>query len=48
MDLEKALDSVPKKVLEWAMRKKGLLEVLVRSVICLYEGAKTSHGGIRV
>ena len=27
--------------MEWAMRKKGIPEVLVRSVMSLYEGAKT-------
>ena len=41
MDLEKAFDRVSWKVLEWAMRKKGIPEVLVRSVISLYERAKT-------
>ena len=40
VDLEKTLDRVPRKVLEWALRKKGISEVLVRSVISLYEGAK--------
>ena len=39
VDLEKALDKVMRKVLEWAMRKKGI-PVLVRSVMCLYEVAK--------
>ena len=39
--LEKALDRVPRKVVEWAMRKKGIQEVLVRAVIGLHEGAKT-------
>ena len=39
--LEKAFDRVPKKVLQWTMRKKGMPEVLVRSVKSLYEGAKT-------
>ena len=39
VDLEKAFDRVPRKVLEWAMRKKGIPEVLVRSVMSLYEGA---------
>ena len=29
------------KVLEWAMRKKGIAEAMVRSVRSLYEGAKT-------
>ena len=41
VDLEIAFDRVPRKVLEWAMRKKGIPEVLVRSVMKLYEGAKT-------
>ena len=41
VDLEKAFDRVPKKVLEWALRKKGIPEGLVRSVMSLYEGAKT-------
>ena len=41
VDLEKAFDRVPRKVLEWAMRKKGIPEVLVRSVMRLFEGAKT-------
>ena len=39
--LNKAFDRVPRKVLEWAMRKKGIQEVLVRSLMSLYEGAKT-------
>ena len=29
------------EVLQWAMRKKGTPEVLVRSVMSLYEGANT-------
>ena len=41
MDLEKAFDIVPRNVLEWGMRKKAMPEVLCRSVISLYEGAKT-------
>ena len=35
VDIEKAFDRVPRKVLEWAMRKKGLPEVM-----SLYHGAK--------
>ena len=31
MNLEKAFDRVPKKVLELAMKKKGMPDVLVRS-----------------
>ena len=41
VDMEKAFDRVPRKVMEWAMRKKGLSEVMVRSVMSLYDGAKT-------
>ena len=41
VDLEKAFDRVPRKVLEYPMRKKAIPEVLVRSVTSLYEGAKT-------
>ena len=38
--MEKAFDRVPRKVMEWAMRKKGLSEVMVRAVMILYGGAK--------
>ena len=41
VDIEKAFDRVPRKVMEWAMRKKGLPEVIVRAVMSLYHGAKT-------
>ena len=41
IDLEKAFDRVLRKVLEWAMRKRGIPEVMVRAVMSLYEGAKT-------
>ena len=41
VDLEKAFDRVPRKVMEWAMRKRGIPEALVRAVMSLYEGAKT-------
>ena len=41
VDLQKAFDRVPRKVLEWALRKKRIPEALVRSVKSLYEGAKT-------
>ena len=36
VDIEKAFDGVPRKMMEWAMRKKGLPEVIVRAAICLY------------
>ena len=41
VDLEKAYYTVPRKVMEWAMRKKGIPEVMVRSVMIMYEGGKT-------
>ena len=41
VDLEKAFDRVPRKVMKWTMRKKGLSEVMVRSVMRLYDGTKT-------
>ena len=41
VDIDKALDRAPRKVLEWAMKKKGIPEALVRSVTSLNNGAKT-------
>ena len=44
VDLKKTFDRLPRKVLEWAMRKKGIPQVLVRSAVSIYEGAKTRVG----
>lgn len=41
VDLEKAFDRVPRKVMEWAMRKRGIPEAMVRAVMSLYKGVKT-------
>ena len=41
VDLEKAFDRVPRKVMKWASRKKSLPEVLVKTVMSLYEGSRT-------
>ena len=41
VDLVKAFDRVPRKWFEWALRKKDIPEILVRSVMSLYEGEKT-------
>ena len=45
VDIEEAFDRVPRKVIEWALRKKGLPEVIVvfllRAVMSLYHGVKT-------
>ena len=40
MNIEKAFHRVPRKVMEWAMKTKGLPEVIVRAVMSLYHGAK--------
>ena len=41
VDLDKAFDRVPRKVLEWTLRKQGIPDVFMRAVMSLYEGAKT-------
>ena len=40
-DLEKAFDRVPRKVIEWALRKKLVPKRLVQAVMSIYKGAKT-------
>jgi len=39
VDLEKAFDRVPRKVISWAMRKLGVEEWLVSAVMSMYTGA---------
>jgi len=41
VDLEKAFDMVPREVISWAMRKLGVEEWLVSTVMSMYTGAKT-------
>ena len=41
VDVEKAFNRVPKMVMEWAMRKKEIAEVIVRAVMSLYHGVET-------
>ena len=41
VDLEKAFDRVPRRVIEWALRVKKVEERLVKVVMEMYEGAKT-------
>ena len=41
VDIKKAFDGVPRKVMEWAMRMKGLSKVMVWVVMSLNDGAKT-------
>ena len=41
VDLEKAFDRVPRKVLWWAMRKVGVKEWIVRLVQTMYNNARS-------
>jgi len=41
VDLEKAFDKVPRKVISWEMRKLGVKEWLVSAVMSMYAGKKT-------
>ena len=41
VNIEKMFDRAPRKVIEWATRKKGLLEVNVKAVTSLHQRAKT-------
>ena len=42
VDLEKAFDLVPRKVLWWALRKLGVDEWLIRTIQAMYANAKSS------
>ena len=41
MDLKKAFDGVPIRIMQWALRKKGLQEIMMKAVMSLYEDSKT-------
>jgi len=41
VDLEKAFDPVPRKVIEWAVRRKGIAERMVEEVMALYVSSRT-------
>ena len=41
VDFEKAFDRMPKKMLEWALKKKLVPERLVQAVMSMYKEAKT-------
>ena len=42
IDLEKAFDSVPRKVVKWALRKVGVEEWLINTVMAMYENCKSA------
>ena len=41
VDLENAFERVPRRAIQWALRTKGLPEILVKALMSLYEGSKT-------
>ena len=41
VDLEKAFDRVPREVVSWSLRKMGVEEWLVRTVMTMYDKART-------
>ena len=41
VDLEKAFDRVPRKVIEWALRRKGIPERMVAAIMALYVDSRT-------
>jgi len=36
VNLEKAFDRVPRRMMEWAMRKKGIPDKMVRAIMILH------------
>src|SRR5580698_8508134 len=42
VDMEKAIDRVPREVLSWSLRRLGVEEWMVAIIKALYNGAKTS------
>ena len=47
VDLEKAFDRVPRKVIWWALRKLGVEEWIVRLVQGMYANVQSHQPGIR-
>ncbi len=41
VDLEKAFDRVPRDVVYWSLRKKGVTEKMIRIIKAMYDGART-------
>ena len=41
VDLEQPLERVPKKAIEWALRRQAIPERLIRIVMCLFKDSKT-------
>jgi len=47
VDLEKAFDRVPREVLYWSLRRKGISEKLVRVIRSMYDGRWSSDNGAK-
>ena len=41
VDPENAFDQGPTKAIEWSQRRQGIIERLIRLVMCLYNGTTT-------
>ena len=41
VDLEKAFDRIPRKAIEWALRRQLVHELLVQKIMLLYEDTRT-------
>ena len=46
VDLEKAFDRIPRKAIEWALRRQLVPELLVQKIMLLYEDSRTRVSGI--
>ena len=42
IDLEKAFDRVPRTVVRWALRKVGVEEWLINTIMCMYDNCKSA------
>ena len=42
VDLEKAFDCVPKEVIWWSLRRKGVLDREVKAIMEMFDNIKTS------
>jgi len=48
VDLEKAFDRMPREVVYWSLRRKGISEKIVRVIRSMYDGARTTvRSGVR-
>ena len=42
MNLEKAFDRVPREMMWWSLRKKGVLERVIKAIMEMYTNIKTA------